>query len=319
MTLTRREMILGMLGTAVGPALAEAGGQVGGGLAFGSSWRIVMDDAVPLAQVRPMIEAVIVRVDRQMSPFRRHSDLSTFNAASGLDWQPMPRDICQVASEALRVAALTDGAFDPTVGPLVSRFGFGPIKGRSGHFSGVEVAERALRKVSPGLTVDLCGIAKGYALDQIVETLELADVANALVEVGGEVKALGHHPDGRPWKLAIVAPQVGAFQAQRIVAPERFALATSGHTVNGLSGPVATSHIIDPARDRPATTGLLSVSVLAPRAMEADALATGFCALGPEAGVDLARRLEVSALFIIETGSGSKEVTTGGFAKHVLI
>ena len=315
MALTRRGMIIGALGSVLAPSMARAGLRADGGLAFGSSWRISAGEALDLSAVRPLIEAAIAEIDGQMSPFRAGSELSVFNASRTAGWQPMPEALCQVAGEALRVAELTGGGFDPTVGPLVSRFGFGPIKGDTGLFRGIEITVDALRKQSPGLTLDLCGIAKGHALDRIADLMVKAGVFDALIEVGGEVRALGRHPDGRPWKVAIADPRAKGVAAQRIVSLGPLALATSGHSANGLTGPVSTSHIIDPRRGRPASTSLLSVSVLAETGARADALATGFCALGPEAGVRLAQRLDVAALFVTDAA----EVMTGQFRRHVLI
>lgn len=320
MPLTRRTMILGMLGSTLGPACASTSRvQIEGGLAFGSSWRITIDDSTDLARIRPTLEGVIAEVDAQMSPYRAASNLSAFNASSAQVWHPMPPALCHVAAQALRIAKLTNGAFDPTVGPTVSRYGFGPIKGGTGHYSGIVATATALRKTSPRLTLDLCGIAKGYALDRIVAALSRAGVVNALVEVGGEVKALGRHPSGRSWNVAIADPSVAGFRTQRIINPGQYALATSGHSANGLSGGLGTSHIIDPHHSKPASTVLLSVSVLAAAATQADALATAFCAAGPEAGVALARRLKVAAMFVVEGGQKPTEVTTGHFANHILI
>ena len=320
MPMTRRTMILGMLGSSVNAASAMASGvQIDGGFAFGSSWRITTEDSAELARIRPMIEAIIAEVDSQMSPYRAESYLSAFNLARAQVWHPMPSALCHVATQALHIANLTDGAFDPTVGPTVSRYGFGPIKGRSGHFSGIDVTTMALRKTVPHLTLDLCGIAKGYALDRIAGALSRAGVANALVEIGGEVKALGRHPSGRPWNVAIADPTAIGFRTLRIITPGRYALATSGHAANGLRGPLRTSHIIDPHHGKPASTVLLSVSVLAATATQADAFATAFCAAGPEAGVALARRLKVTALFVMEGTRKPYEVTTGHFASHILV
>ena len=319
MTTTRRSLMLGLFGTLCAPAVAKAGVQVDGGHAFGSSWRITVGNAVPMYRLRPRIEAIIAEVDSQMSPYRRASDLSRFNRAGTLDWQPMPTALCHVTTEALRIAARTGGAFDPTVGPIVSRLGFGPIKGRAGHHSGLHAHATALRKDTPDLTLDLCGIAKGYSLDRIVGELTRAGVSDALVEVGGEVRATGTHPDGRNWRVAIADPRVRNGSALAIVAPGQLALATSGPAVNGLAGSISTSHIIDPAHGKAASSSLLSVSVLSPTAAEADALATALCALGPEAGAGLARRLDISALFLCNADCGRSEVTTGRFSQHLLI
>ena len=320
MALTRRAMFLGLLAAGLHARQASAKGlQVEGGLAFGSSWRVTTGGAVHLAAIRPKLEAVFRQVDEQMSPYRASSHLSVFNESRGLFRQNMPPELCAVSGEALRIAKLTDGAFDPTVGPLVSRFGFGPIRGGSGSFRQIEVAPNTLRKALPDLTLDLCGIAKGFALDRAAEVLVAEGVSSAMIELGGEVKALGRHPSGRDWVAAVSDPTAVGFQPYRLVTPFEQVLATSGHAANGVSGLVSTSHIIDTKRLRPASTELASVSVLASSGMEADALATALCASGAAQGIALARRLDVSALFVVRSGHETSDVMTGRFADHVLI
>ena len=133
MDVTRRAMLLGMVGSAVAPAcLANAQLRVEGGFAFGSSWRITTSAQYDLAKIRREIDAIIARVDQEMSPYRGDSDLTRFNRSTSPDWQRMPANLCHVTSQALHIAKLTDGAFDPTVGPLVARHGFGPISGAPG-------------------------------------------------------------------------------------------------------------------------------------------------------------------------------------------
>lgn len=316
MPLTRRAMTFGLIGSGLGLACkAETGTRVAGGHAFGSTWRITTASETDPETVRADIETILTDIDSAMSPYRETSALSEFNATRTTDWQPMPLALCRVARAALDIAGLTGGAFDPTVGPIVSRLGFGPIKGGTGSHSAISVRADALRKSVPDLTLDFCGIAKGHALDRIVQALSRAGIANALVEIGGEVRVLGQHPQGRAWNVAISDPWLSGFQAHRIVQPGVLALATSGHIVNGLHVPLTASHIIDPHLGRAASTALASVSVLAPTAMQADALATALCAVGPEAGIALARRLSVAALFATETG----DIMTGHFARNVLI
>lgn len=140
---------------------------------------------------------------------------------------------------------------------------------------------------------------------------------SAVLEIGGEVRALGTHPSGRAWQIAIERPGGGA--VQRIVAPGRLALATSGHAPQGHAGPrAATSHLIDPAAGRPATGPLAAVSVLAATGRRADALATALAVRGARDGPALARRLGISALFLIRRADGYDEIATAGFADHII-
>jgi thiamine biosynthesis lipoprotein len=313
----RRDLILAggsMVMAAMMPARAVAATRVRGGRAFGSTWRAVVPDTVDQTPIVTAIEQVIAQVDASMSPYKSTSALSRFNRAMTAGWHAMPDAVCDVAREALAVAQETGGAFDPAVGPTVARFGFGPIAGARGRWQGLEASGDAIRKDEGALTLDLCGIAKGHALDRIVGRLHRLGIGDAVIELGGEIAALGHHPSGRDWQIAIENPNADRFAAQRIVAPRGLALATSGHRANGLRGPVATSHIIDPGRQRPVENGLASVSVLAASAMRADALATSLCAM-PANATDFAETNGIAALFVRADGT---ETATGGFDAHLV-
>ena len=294
------------------PALAAT--QLIGGPAFGSSWRATLPDTRDAEAIVQMIEVVIAEVDACFSPYRKDSALSRFNASLTTSPQVVDPALGQVAATALEIAGMTNGYFDPTVGPLVARQGFGPIAGGAVTFRAIEPDGNRLRKASPDATLDLCGIAKGHALDRIVDALQDVGLTSAIVDVGGEIKAIGSHPESRAWSVGIVDPaRPGA--VQRVVTPDGMALATSGHAANGVRGRVQTSHIIDPHRRSPAAQSLLSVSVLHSSATWADALATALCAAGPEAGPDLAEHLNIRSLFIFETA----ERAIGGVGKHILI
>lgn len=318
MLISRRDAILGLAASGVGLALpAWAGSHVIGGPAFGSHWRLVTTDAPASRRAKMVVEAVVGDITNRMSPYKADSELSRFNAAQTSDWLELSEASCTVAAEALRIAAMSDGAFDPTVGPVVAQFGFGPIRGAVGRYDELVVAQHAIRKKVPGLTLDLCGIAKGYALDRIALALLQSDVEDAMIEIGGEVRALGTHPSGRAWKIGIADPMSAGAGVQRIVKPGKFAVATSGHAVNGIRKPANISHIVNPHAARPALMSLASVSVLAPTGMEADALATALCAKGARAGIDLAKRLGVPALFVTDGSEAPFEVFTGGFETHI--
>jgi thiamine biosynthesis lipoprotein len=255
-----------------------------GGLAFGGTWRVSGGEDLHEQELRAPIEAILATIDRDMSPWRADSTVSRFNTNPQTGSHRASQDLCTVVGESLTISRLTEGAFDPTIGPAVARFGYGPITEGGGSIADLELGNGQIGKADPRLTLDLCGIAKGYALDRIIALLRARGVTNALVELGGEIAALGTHPDGRPWQVAIESPQAGALSAQRIIAPGHLALATSGHSQNGYRGRIMLSHLIDPASHRPADNGLAAVSVLAPTAMRADALATALSVMGPHRG-----------------------------------
>jgi len=197
--------------------------------------------------------------------------------------------------------------------PLGRRYGFGPLAispGRpSGRHEDVSLAGDVLRTTCPGLSLDLCGIAKGYALDEIVRALDGLDF---LVELGGEVAARGRHPSGRPWRMGIERP--GTAVLQRIVEADMRALATSGDGAQGYTvGRRRYAHVLDPHTRTPVDNGVTSVSVLAATGLIADGLATAAMVLGPEAAQPLLKARNASALFLIRRPRGLEEVDVNGF------
>ncbi len=324
MVLSRRQVLRGAAGIAVSallPGIARAGEtRTIGGHAFASYWRASLPAGAEPEPARAAVESVIAAIDRALSPYRAESELSRFNAARTTGWTRIGPDSARVFAEGLRIARLTGGAFDPTVGPLVARLGFGPITGRAeGSYRGLIARAGAVRKTDPGLTFDPCGIAKGFALDRAAAALDALGLGAYLLEIGGEVFARGRHPSGRPWQVGIERPLPGAAALQRIVRLEGLSLATSGDWINGyeIAGR-RFGHIIDPARGTPADTGVASVSVIARRGMAADALATALMAMGPERGLRFAARLDLPVLYLLRRGGGIEEAPSPRFGAYLV-
>lgn len=299
---------------------AGASTQTIGGPAFGAGWLAKFDRNVDPMLIRSALQTIISAVDASMSPFRPDSEIARFNASSSTEWMQLSGPVGRVLGIALEVAKASDGAFDPTVGGLVGRYGFGPItRIARGTHQEIQLRAGALRKADGSMTLDLCGIAKGYALDQMVACLQARGAADFLVELGGEVCARGRHPSGRSWQVAIENPDATLLTAHRLLKLENEALATSGDKINSyrVAGQ-RYGHIIDPKLGAPAVGGLASVSVIAPTAMLADAWATALYAAGPVSGPELAKREQLSALFLQRHGGGLREVMTGTFADRLM-
>ena len=330
MELTRRKWLAGAGGLLVGacgiPEVLATSTRPGGvrtlgGPAFGTYWRSTVPRGTDETSVRQAIEATIEAVDQSMSPFRADSEISRFNAAKTIASVPASGPFQAVVAESLRIAELSGGAFDPTVGPLVNRHGFGPIRGNArARFTDITIANGSIRKAMPDATLDLCGLAQGYALDSIAAALDKLGVEDFVVELGGEVLARGRHPAGRPWRIAIEAPKPADKAIQRVVRLDGKALATSGDTANGYAfAGRRYSHIIGPQRSAPVNGRMASVSVIAPSAIEADALATAVMALGPGKGAAFAARLKVPTLILLRDGTGIRERAVAGFHDYVSI
>jgi len=284
------------------------------------------NDEAGREQLSAVLQRVVDRVDQTMSTYIPDSEIENFNR-HGIEPCEASEDMVTVIAEAQRVARLTNGAFDITVGALVNLWGFGP-SGATGPpdaatlqglvaVTGYEQVEvnpetRILRKARPDCRIDLSAIAKGYAVDRVAETLEERGFAGYMVEVGGEVRASGRKANGEVWRIGIERPDSGGRSVHLALPLADLSLATSGDYRNFvIRNGVRISHTIDPRTGYPIAHNLASVSVIHASCMTADALATALEVLGPEEGVELAEKRDIPALFLIrEDESTFREVRT---------
>jgi thiamine biosynthesis lipoprotein len=280
------------------------------------------------------IAAILETVNAQMSTYRPDSELSRFNAGQSVSWAVVSPDTLAVVDEALRVSRLSGGAFDPTIGPLVDLWGFGPGSGPRAIPSRARIeailpatgyrhvrtaaSPPALGKDRRDIRVDLSGIAKGFGVDKVAEHLERVGVGYYLVEIGGELRGRGYNAQGSVWRVGIERP-AALGTVQRVVRLGGQGLATSGdYRIFFERDGARYSHILDARDGRPVDHGLASVTVIAPTAMQADALSTALMVLGPEAGLELARREGVAAFFIARKGDGFVETASPEFARYLI-
>ena len=278
--------------------------------------------AVRREAIQSVIDEVLDEVNRSLSTYDSRSEISRFNANATTDPVVVSPTLRAVAVIAREVSTATGGAFDITIGPLVQAWGFGiespaaqsapdpreiaRLRTEVG-FAGLELGAdgRSLRKALPGLQLDVNGIAPGYAVDLIAERFDALGIRDYLVELGGEVRARGSSLAGRSWRVAVEAPLSGERKPYALVELDGLAVSTSGdyRDFREVSGN-RFSHTIDPRTGAPVTHGLASVSVVHPSAAHADAYATALMVLGPDAGMALAGRLGLAALFIERSADG---------------
>jgi thiamine biosynthesis lipoprotein len=177
----------------------------------------------------------------------------------------------------------------------------------------------ALRKEVPELGIDLSAIAKGYAVDAVADHLQAIGIGSYLVEVGGEIRVRGHNGRGEPWTIGIERPVPGTREVQQRVHLGEQAIATSGDYRNYFERDGERfSHTIDPRTGRPIRHKLAEMSVIASSTMQADALATALMVLGPDAGLALAERDELSAQLVVREGSQLRTLATPRFERYVV-
>ena len=276
------------------------------------------------------ILAALARVDALASTWRDDSELAALNAADSTDWIDVSSTFCSALADSWAVSRASGGAFDATIGPLVNLWGFGP-NGRVvvppteaaiddamqhvGHDKfELDCDNARVRKSDPELYVDLSGWAKGYAVDEVAEVLADRQLANFLVEVGGEMRVSGHNSEARKWAVAIETPSTSQRAPQSIIRITDTGVATSGDYRNYFEyDGVSYSHTIDPRTGRPGTHDLAAVTVLQASSAFADAMATALLVLGPDDGPELAEDLGIAAYFLIRAESGIEEITTNAF------
>jgi thiamine biosynthesis lipoprotein len=282
------------------------------------------------AELKSGIESMLDKINDAMSTWQDDSELSRFNHSGSSDWFEVSPDTAEVVAEAIRVHETTDGAFDVTVNPLLKLWGFGPYDRPEYVPTAEEIAAvqidvgcenikvrrdpPALRKSRPKVQIVLSGIAKGFAVDRVVEWLDEQGVSACLVEIGGEVRAHGTKPDGQPWVIGIEKPTPGERSVQKVVELSNRAMATSGDYRNYYEQDGRRySHTIDPRSGKPIAHRLAAVSVVADSCMTADAVATALMVLGPDEGYNLAVERDWAAYLIIRDGDRFIEKQTPRF------
>ncbi|MEM9187467.1 MAG: FAD:protein FMN transferase [Planctomycetota bacterium] len=304
---------------------------------------VTTPEAFDVAGLKAAIDGRLAELNQVLSTYEPESELSRFNRSPPGEWFPVSADLAAVASFALKTAEESGGAFDPTVGPLVNLWGFGPLGRRETPPTDEEIAVArrvvgyravtlradppALKKTSQGVYLDFSAIAKGYASDDIGRLItELGDAylrdaprgegaaplgGGYMIEIGGEVATRGTKPGGGPWKIGLQRPDAAAGELSGVAELRDEALATSGDYRNFFeAGGQSYSHTIDPLTGRPVTHNLAAVTVRAATCMEADAVATALLVMGPGRGYDWAEERGVAALLIERTENGPAEKTT---------
>lgn len=259
------------------------------------------------------ILAELGKVGKSLNVFDPQSLTSRVNAAPETD---VDSAFIQVYAMSRRIWEMSGGVFDPTLGPLIKAWGFGP-----GHeatsdtlridsllrFAGIgktRLEKGRLVKDDVRINFNFSAIAKGYGCDRVAEMLRRNGVKNYLVEIGGEIAAGGTSPRGGEWNVAIDRPLHGATadnrKAQGVIGVSGKGVATSGNYRNfHQEKGKFYGHTISAATGRPVETDVISATVVAPSCMEADGLATALMAMESEKGRQLADSLGLPVMLIL--------------------
>ncbi|MHC4885224.1 MAG: FAD:protein FMN transferase [Planctomycetota bacterium] len=284
-----------------------------------------------------IVEEVLTRVRRINALMSSHvpsSDISRLNQLALGKSQSVHPLTWKVLMEARRYAILSSGAFDPTVGPLIRLYDF-KQEGRERWTAETFPAPEAVRKAKglvgleaafsfdlqgrrvtrrkEGSTLDLGAIAKGFAVDVAIDCLREHGIRHASVEIGGEVRLLGSHPEGRPWTTGIQDPARPDTLLHTLKLRDT-AIATSGsYQQHFIYQGKRYSHILDPRSGLPVESQLVGVTILAPTCLQADALATAVSVLGVEEAKTLLDPLSnITAYLQVQSEAGEIETLTVG-------
>lgn len=304
---------------------ASAAGLVLEGKTMGTFWRASLAgvDSARQDELRNKIQAQLDNDDRLLSTYKSDSALSRFNRSRSNEPYPVTEAMGDIVTTSLRIGARTDGAMDITVGPLVNLWGFGPsrqpvktpsqaqidaAKALTGlrHLTVINKAgQQWLQKDLPDLYVDLSTIGEGYAADHLARLMEQNGINRYLVSVGGAVVTRGTNAEGKTWRVAIQKPTDRENAVQAIVDLNGHGISTSGSYRNyyELEGK-RLSHVIDPLTGAPIQHKLVSATVIATTAMEADGWDTGLMVLGTEKAKEVAKKEGLAVYLITKEGEG---------------
>lgn len=281
--------------------------------ALGTVNTVLVEDGENCDALRPAI-ARVREIENRMSAFLPESDLGRLAKNAGKEPMQVHPDTYALLRKAKRYSELSDGAFEPTIRPLTELWGIGkkacfvPSEEEIGEAMKL-VGWRSLRLGEnntawlerPGQAVDLGGIAKGYAADEVKRILLENGVSSAMINLGGNISVLGSRPDGCPWRIGIQNPLAVRGQYLGTIELRDRTVVTSGVYERCFwRDGVRYHHILDPRTGKPVRNGLMSVTAVCGSSADADALTTALFVLGPEDGVKLLQSTGADAVFIYE-------------------
>lgn len=258
----------------------------------------------------------IEKLERLSNFFSPESEISLLNKNAGISEVKVSPEIVDILDKALFTSGNTKGAFDVTIGPLITLYDF---------YKKIKPDERAIKKNLPlvnyrdliinrdnstvflrkkGMLIDLGGIAKGYAADRAVEVLKKHGINAGLVSVAGDIKTFGRKPDGKPWKVGIRNPRPRGSDDDIMVTIELtdMAISTSGdYERSFISDGKRYHHLLDPKTGYPAG-GCQSVSVITEEGAFTDSFSTGVFILGPEKGIKVLEEMGFDGIIVDSQG-----------------
>lgn len=282
------------------------------GNVFGTTYKIVCQNTT--VNYQKSIDSLFYLVNRSISTYLPSSDISLIN--KGDTSVVADAILLELLKKSKEIHAKTDGYFDPTVGNLVNAWGFGPKNEKRNldtlevqkqmklvGFDKIQVVNQKVIKKDPGIYLDFNSIGKGFGIDVVARFLDQQQIANYMIEIGGEIRAKGVKKKDKPWRVQLQNPVItDVNDAFTIINLSNNSMATSGNyrkfriAENGQK----YVHTINPKTGFATESNLLSVSVIAAiDCADVDAYATAFMAMGVEkTKLFLEKHTEIKAILI---------------------
>ncbi len=307
----------------------------------GCTVKIVTDRRVRALLCKFSISRKLKQLEQQFSIFNKDSEVNRFALHPPDQPFALTADMCRIFQTAVSVAALSGGAFDPGIRPLVELWGFGSDGTKSAEdipdnttisttlaATGLGHISLDLDAVPPTITaagrqawLDFGGIAKGYGVDAVCTLLNHYGFTDYLVEIGGECRASGQNRNGHCWNVGITRPDTNASRERiyQMLCLHNMAVATSGDYRNTQTNSGKTyAHIIAPQTGAPITGQVAGATVIAPECAFADALATALMVMDVKKSLKLVDRLdEVECLLISRAKNSLQGFASQGFYHHL--
>jgi len=293
------------------------------GQIYGTFWQVTLSGSFTEARIAELhagIVEVLQQIDVSMSTYRDDSELMQFNRMPAGEWMVLSKPLIDVLQLSQSISELSDGAFDVTVGRLVNLWSFGPeqrplaipdeqeLQQRLAQvgYQNLELDAQGSRALKHSdCFVDLSGVAKGFAVDEVARWLKEQGQDQFLVNIGGDLIASGEREPGQPWRIGVEVPHEGMPAAHHVLPIRDMSVATSGDYRNYFEEDGQRfSHTIDPVTGRPVKHNLASVTVLAPDNASADAWATAFMVMGVERSLEVAQAEGIKLLLIARENGG---------------
>ncbi|WP_099366612.1 FAD:protein FMN transferase [Sphingobacterium sp. 1.A.4] len=278
------------------------------------------------------IDSIFRVIDASMSLYQQDSKISSFNLASSSKID-MDKHMLQVIKKSFKINKESKGRFDITVKPLVALWGFGTKKQdglpdstlvqQTLQVVGLDKLKRrgnTLIKKLPGVEIDLNGIAQGYTVDVLYDFLKGNKISSFIIEVGGEIRTFGKKPDGSSYRVLVARPEQASAVPDYVINLQDKAITTSGsyekyRTVDKYR----FSHHMDPKTGYPLQSNIISVTVIAENAMDADAYDNVFMAMKPSDAIAFANKKNKMDIYLIYEEAGQvKEAFSSGFKSYLI-